>query len=360
MTNAFLSHSDAAIRNRNIVLRYIRENAPVSRTDIWEALDMSRASVTQIIKQFQDNGLIIDGFHGESTGGRKPLYIEFDGSNIIYFAFDWISKNLYLLNLNGDVLYEIHQKIDENTNPEVFSNILKKSIREIADKCKFDTHETAGFVLSMPGIISVTERTIILSVILGWQNVNMLNLFEDLFGENVYLERMLNMLALAEADMRKKNNKASHVQLFNFDKNGIGVSTVIRGNIQHGFRHMHGELGHIKLNSNVLCSCGQKGCIEAIIKKLLQESGGKITNEILDYLAIGISTAINICDTEIVLTGYYAERLTKDQMEYLKEAVIERITSPDIRNFGLDCLKDTERMVQLGFCTYMFGCIFPT
>ena len=79
MKNMFLSHDEAATRNRNLVLRYIRENAPVSRTGIWENIDMSRASVTQIIKQFQENGMIADCFRGTSTGGRKPLYIEFDG-----------------------------------------------------------------------------------------------------------------------------------------------------------------------------------------------------------------------------------------------------------------------------------------
>ncbi len=360
MKKMFLSHSDAALRNRNIVLRYIRENAPVSRTGIWENLDMSRASVTQIIKQFQENGMIVDCFHGRSTGGRKPLYIEFEGKNMIFFAFDWITKNLYLMNLNGDILYEAYQKLSEGISPAAFAKTLKKHIREMIDKDICEREKIVGLVLALPGIIHANECKLLLSVELGWKDVDIAALFADLFGERVFLERTINLLALAETTVRKKNNGASHVQLFIFDHTGIGVATVIHGNIQHGLRCMHGELGHIKLRSDEPCSCGQRGCLEAIIKKLIAESGGVITDEILDYFAIGISTAVNVCDTDVVLTGSYVEKLNETQKKKLRNSVFSKVTSPDSRNFEIDFLYNSRQMAQLGLCTYMFDCCFPT
>ncbi len=355
-----MSHSDAAQRNRNVILRYIKDNAPVSRTDIWENLDMSRASVTQIMKQFQESGFIVDCFHGVSTGGRKPLYVEFDGTRVVFFAFDWTTKNLYLMNLNGDILYEAPVEIGEKITPEVFSQTVKSKLTEIENNKLFSEKEISGIVFALPGIINPTSKNVVFSVELGWQNVNIASFFEDMFDGHVYLERTINLLSLAEMSLRKKNNKASHLQLFIFDESGIGVSTVIHGNIQHGLSCMHGELGHIKLFSNEPCSCGQKGCLETIIKKLMKESDGKLTSEILECISIGISTAVNICDTDIVLTGSYIEKMTEAQKKYLKNAILSKITSPDMRKFEIDYLDDIKQMSQLGLCTYMFDCCFPT
>ena len=356
----FLSHSDAALRNRNIILRYIKENAPVSRTGIWKNIEMSRASVTQIIKQFQEDGMIVECFHGISTGGRKPLYIEFDGKNIVFFAFDWITKNLYLMNLNGDILYDEVLALQENISPDIFAKILKKSINSVLGKKLCDIKNISGFVLTLPGTINPEERRLILSVELGWKNVDVASLFADLFGENVYLERTINLLALSEASNRRKKNSASHVQLFILDRTGIGLSTVIHGNIQHGSHCMHGELGHIKLLSDEPCSCGQRGCLEAIIKKLMKESDGVITDEILEYFAIGISTAVNISDTDVILTGSYVDKMTQTQKKYLRNSVFSKITSPDLRNFDIDFLTNSKQEAQRGLCTYMFDCCFPT
>jgi len=360
MNHIFLAHSDAALRNRNIVLRYIRENAPVSRTEIWKNIDMSRASVTQIIRQFQESGMIHECFCGVSTGGRKPLYIEFDGKNILFFAFDWISKNLYLMNLNGDILFEETLNVPANVSPSAFAKTIKKTIHAVLDKklCKMD--EITGFALTLPGIIHSAQRRLTLSVELGWKNIDVAALFSDLFGDHVYLERATNLLALAEASNRRKNNNASHVQLFILDRTGIGLSTVIHGKIQHGAHCMHGELGHIKLFSDELCSCGQRGCLEAVIKKLIKENNGVLTNMVLEYFAIGISTAINICDTDVILTGSYAEKMTQDQKKYLRNAILSKITGPDSRNFEIDVLYNSKLAAQRGLCTYMFDCCFPT
>ena len=355
-----MSHSDAAQRNRNVILRYIKNNAPVSRTDIWESLDMSRASVTQIMKQFQESGFIVDCFHGVSTGGRKPLYVEFDGTSIVFFAFDWTTKNLYLMNLNGDILHEAFLDISQKITPDSFSHIIKSEIIKIREITSFSKIDIYGIVLALPGIINPKDKKVIFSVELGWQNINVASFFEGMFDGHIYLERTINLLSLAEMSSRKKNNKASHLQLFIFDKSGIGVSSVFHGNIQHGLRCMHGELGHIKLFSNEPCSCGQKGCLEAIIKKLMKESNDELTSEILEYISIGISTAVNICDTNIVLTGSYVEKMTETQKKYLENSVLSKVTSPDMRNLEINYLKNIKQMAQIGLCTYMFDCCFPT
>ena len=106
MKNNFLSHADAAQRNRNNILHFVRAHQPISRTDVWEKMDISRASVTQIMRQLQESGLIIETGEGESTGGRKPRYLMIRDDARKFFAFDWLSRTLFLMDLGGNVLRE--------------------------------------------------------------------------------------------------------------------------------------------------------------------------------------------------------------------------------------------------------------
>ena len=80
MEPSFLSHSDAAQRNRNSILHFIKRSQPLSRTDIWEGMPISRASVTQVTRQLEESGLVREVGVGDSTGGRKPRYLTFNGA----------------------------------------------------------------------------------------------------------------------------------------------------------------------------------------------------------------------------------------------------------------------------------------
>jgi DNA-binding MarR family transcriptional regulator len=86
--NKFLTHQNAAILNKNAVLNYIRWKAPISRTEILESMGLSRASVTQIIKQLIEQGLVYETGSGESRCGRKPCYLEFNANYKQTVIFD--------------------------------------------------------------------------------------------------------------------------------------------------------------------------------------------------------------------------------------------------------------------------------
>src|SRR6185436_4568433 len=49
---------------------------------------------------------------------------------------------------------------------------------------------------------------------------------------------------------------------------GVGVGIAIDGQLLRGANNIAGEFGHLTLNSGgPLCSCGQRGCLEAYVSK---------------------------------------------------------------------------------------------
>src|ERR687885_1416924 len=60
--------------NRQIVLNYIRERAPISRAEIAQETALQRSTVSLIVDELKAADLI-EEIEGESTGGRPPILL---------------------------------------------------------------------------------------------------------------------------------------------------------------------------------------------------------------------------------------------------------------------------------------------
>lgn len=359
MDNLFLSHVDAAVRNRNGVLHYIKTHKQVSRTDIFENLNISRASITQVITNLQERGLVMETGEGKSTGGRKAKHLIFNGKAKKFYAFDWGSRVLCLMDMNGTLLYEKELSFESGVKPMAFAANIKQEIALIDGMKLCPEEEIIGFGISLPGQIDSRTGTVLYSVELGWQNVSLKGLFADRFGCGVHLERVGNLMALGEYAQRKAKS-CSHFQLYILGADGIGVSTIIHGNCQHGANYMHGELGHIKVPANTVCSCGQTGCLEAVVNELLMESKGELTDQILEYLAIGVSTSMNILDVDTALiVGSYTQMMTDEQKEEFALRIRNKVTSQHMRKLKIRFASETKEMTFRGISEYLFDKFFP-
>lgn len=359
MKNTFLSHADAAQRNRNNILRYVKANQPISRTDIWEAMDISRASVTQIIRQLQESGLIVETGEGESTGGRKPRYLMFHGAAKKFYAFDWLTHTLCLMDLGGKVIRETDLAMSGHVTPQNFAEAILREIGRMEQEGLCSRGDAAGLALSLPGLIDIRTGTVIYSVEMDWHDVNVFDLFRDDFGDSVYVERLTNIMALGELAGTGAED-TSHFQLFVLGTGGIGVATIVHGNCQHGANYMYGELGHIKLPVDVRCSCGQCGCLEAIVKEELSRSHGAITEPILEYLSVGVATSVNISDARtIVLTGALVERMDAQERSTLSDLICEKVTGQQFRKLQIRFREETKALAVKGIGAFFFDSYFP-
>ena len=358
MEHSFLSHADAAQRNRNNILHYIKKNQPLSRTDIWESMNISRASVTQVIRQLVESGLILETGLGQSTGGRKPQYLVFNGAGRKFYAFDWLTKRLSLLDLDGQILCEKQIQLDRPLQPAAFVSALSAEVRAIAQQHQCPDTDIIGLCLALPGLVDSRSGRVIYSVELGWQDVQITTPLRQLLGMDIFVERTANLMALGCSNLEHARH-STHFQLFLLGSDGIGVSSVFHGNCQHGANYMHGELGHIKTGEKVLCACGQEGCLEAVVNDRILQSGGRITNEVLELLAMGVAASINIADASYaMMVGTYVNQMSPSQQEYLTKAIRSKVTGQHLRHLELHFSGHTKELALSGMCAYVFDRYF--
>src|SRR5919197_4031916 len=73
--------------NRQIVLNYVRERAPISRAAISHETDLQRSTVSLIVDELKEQGLI-DEIEGESTGGRPPTLLQLRAAGPVAIGVD--------------------------------------------------------------------------------------------------------------------------------------------------------------------------------------------------------------------------------------------------------------------------------
>src|SRR6516225_10387774 len=73
--------------NRQIVLNFVRERGPISRAEIAQITALQRSTVSTIIDELKENGLV-EEVSGESTGGRPPILLSLRTADAVAIGVD--------------------------------------------------------------------------------------------------------------------------------------------------------------------------------------------------------------------------------------------------------------------------------
>ncbi|HEX8687489.1 MAG TPA: helix-turn-helix domain-containing protein, partial [Pyrinomonadaceae bacterium] len=74
--------------NRQFVLNYIRDREPISRADIARSTELQRSTVSTIVEELKDEGLIEEIGAGASTGGRRPTLLRLRAAGATAIGID--------------------------------------------------------------------------------------------------------------------------------------------------------------------------------------------------------------------------------------------------------------------------------
>jgi DNA-binding Lrp family transcriptional regulator len=91
--------------NQSAILDMIREQGPISRSDVARRLDLSPATVTRIVNTLLAHQLVKECGPSYTRSGRRPVLLEFNPhSNLIIGVY--IHRNMIgaVSDLNGNIL----------------------------------------------------------------------------------------------------------------------------------------------------------------------------------------------------------------------------------------------------------------
>lgn len=113
------------------------------------------------------------------------------------------------------------------------------------------------------GLVDLKSGTAISSSSVGWRNVPLRGLLQDLIHVPVSLTHDLAAAAVAEATTGAARSQDEF--LFMAIGTGIGGAVGSGGRLHHGAHGFAGEIGHIQVRPGGRgCGCGGRGCLETV------------------------------------------------------------------------------------------------
>jgi predicted NBD/HSP70 family sugar kinase len=350
--------------NKQIVLNYVRERSPISRADIARETELQRSTVSAIVDELQNSGLIEEIGIGTSTGGRKPTLLKLKTGKPVAIGVDLEPRQttIGLADLAGKIL----EKIDFPTSPDVdfMNEQIIERVSKIAAKYKNDELEVG---ISVPGIADPVYGKALYIPYFEWHDWDICEKINEKIGLQAMIDNDANAIALAELWFgREKIRRVSNF-ITVLVADGIGTGIIFEGQVYRGERGAAGEFGHMIVGENapVQCSCGSQDCWEAhasekaIIARYQNNSGKYSTNghditlaklialankgeeraiealkETARYLGIGISNLIvGLSPQAVIVSGNITKAwhiVSKELLSIAERSVRRDLAAPAI------------------------------
>jgi transcriptional regulator of PTS gene len=345
--------------NRQIVLNYVRERAPISRAEISHETALQRSTVSLIVEELRTQGFI-EETEGESTGGRPPTLLQLRAAKALAIGVDVGTARTVvgISDLVGRVLKQ-RQFATDPSSKNTLKNVITH-VRSFIEKEK--GIEAIG--VSLPGLVDPEAGKAIFVPCFKWSNWPVAEELKAATGLPVMVDNDANAAALAELWFGRPEIREVRDFIMVLVHEGLGTGIVFDGQVSHGESGAAGEFGHMTIGtgSPVACASGARECWEAFAseraalaryaKSSFRTNGhrkiafvqlvdralnGEQTAELAlietgHYLGVGISNLIKGLSPEAVIVGGEIARAWPLIEEGLRKSVDENSICRGLRS----------------------------
>lgn len=280
------------------VLRLIWREKQTSRADIARQMGLSRSTVSEIIDNLLQTELIAEVGSGKSSGGRRPIVLEFQDKARCILGVDLGATHVSvaLTDLRGNVLVWKEKKHPVRTDPEGTRSLIIKLCDECLKEWGNGKNSLMRIGVAVPSPVDPLNPKMLSEVVIpAWHGESGLDQLQKKYNVPVHVDNDANLGALAEHWW----GAGRDIDDFIYVKiaHGIGAGYILNGEIYRGAGGVAGEIGHLPIDPNgPLCVCGLNGCLATFvsnpalkdrIKSLRQEyQSSMLTDDLPDFTKI--------------------------------------------------------------------------
>jgi predicted NBD/HSP70 family sugar kinase len=306
-----------------------------SRQELSDTTGLSQASVSNVVRELLDEGIVIEAGSVESDGGRPRVLLEMNPDYGYVIGVD-IGETCVLVEL-FDLTMAERAKAEFRLNPAehdvgvVVEGVLKGLNAVLADT-GIEPAAILGVGVGVPGIVEQGPEVLVHGQTYGWEGVPLERLLRSGTELPLYFENCAKTTGQAELWFGAGQGATNAVVAL--IGSGVGASLISGGSIYRGATSSAGEWGHTPIVvGGRACRCGSRGCLEAYVgaEAILERYGrplpgndeesalaeliaaagtsplaAAILEETADYLGAGIASLINLLHPERIILGGWA------------------------------------------------------
>lgn len=250
--------------NQSLILDKIRRSPTgLSRVELVGTTSLSAQTISNICRRLLDLGLIREAGK-EGVGPGKPrsiLRLNPEGRYAVGVHLDPTVMTLVILDLTGDVVAHARERTPSAVNPQHVVDTIVHATTQLIEGSGVDRSRIAGIGIAAPGPIDSPRGVVIDPPNLsGWHRVTLRDSLAEASGLPAVLDK--DVTAAAVAEMWAGGERGLESFIFVYMGTGIGVGTVLDGDVVRGTSGNAGEVGHIVVDTEgPRCTCGQRGCV---------------------------------------------------------------------------------------------------
>jgi len=235
------TRTDSKIQNRRFVLQCIYGNPSTSRAEVARTTGLTRATVSEIVSDLLDEGLVLEVGTARSGGGKPPtlLAIAEDSHHLITVRLGASRWTGSLLTLRRRIILSTTvDSAGRRGAPAV--DALREFVGELIDSTP---EHVLGIGIATPGTVTpdgmVREATMI-----DWHGAEVGKLLTEHFSIPTHVTNDANAIALAEHSLgAHRTNDLLAIKI----GTGVGSGIIVDGRPFAGEAFAAGEIGHLSV-----------------------------------------------------------------------------------------------------------------
>lgn len=363
------NQNDIQRLNRSLVLTILKRSGVCSRAEIAKLTGLQQATISNIISEFIDWGIVKEVGLLSSRKGRRSIGIQMN-TDQHYVIGTRLTRDFFevgIFDLLGQNLLSRKIKNDKASGPRFVVEKMKNEIGKLLQNTTYK--DIIGIGVAVPGPFFRNEGKIVaINDFPGWDQINIVAELEGAFNIPVIIDHDANAGALAEWLVTFNKDKKETVAYIAVGQ-GIGAGITNDGVIFRGALGTAGEIGHTCIDINgARCECGGRGCLNhyasttavlhAVKKKRKQYPNTMLRDsvtfddvlaainkrdalaldafhETVRYLAIGVVNMISTYAPNEIIIGDEMSLVGEELIEELKKCVSDRTLPQFFENVSI-------------------------
>lgn len=258
---------DVRRSNKSLLLRHLYFHRLISRLDLSRATGLSTASVSSVVAELIDAGLVVEAGAVESEGGRPRILLDVAASRFQVVGVDvgetHIRVERFDLVLNELAKVEIPVRPGRYEPAAVVAEI-GAGLAAVGVPDPDSDVPVLGVGIGLPGIVVGHPDSVVHCQTIGWDAVPMAALMRGVTDLPVFIDNGVS--TMGQAEMWFGAGRGADDTVFLLIGSGIGASMTVGGVSYRGSTTSAGEWGHVTAEvGGRPCRCGARGCLEAYI-----------------------------------------------------------------------------------------------
>lgn len=334
------NRDDVRQHNLSALLSMIHQGGTVSRSQLTSSSGLNRSTISDLVAELQDLGLVFETEASATGVGRPSLQVSAT-EEVVAFAVntDVDAVTVAVVTFAGTVTAKKRYPTANQTTAEKAAAIAAKLIGELRADLKPGTR-IVGVGVAVPGQIRVLDGVIRLAPHLGWVEVPFGPMLSQLTGLPVFVDNDASLGCIAERLYGNAKGFSDVVYLF-AGSGGIGGGAVVNGVQLRGAAGYAGELGHARISTKAIKDySGLEGTLEGLVLRddllevfniyaatddelLLEISRTKSAKALkliesqIDYVAAALGSFANIFNPQVIILGGFIGGLFNRDSERL-------------------------------------------